>query len=826
MTPARAKEIEHLFPERESDHLFFPIFIRHHWIAGIFSVTKGKKPCLTIYDSAPSPIVQRDLVQAIRSWWPQIELYEGKWVRQERYSEDCGIFVTARFFATFLQLPIRHPKTLPKRLRPYLQEVTDSATKLPKKQFLTTMGRILLNQNGSKLLGGGENTNAARDAATDLLQMYSNVSDELRRRQLGYMWVASALANLADGASRSLTVDSIAMRANRYKFASSTPHDVADAIVRLGFPVFGLGRANRGDRHESLLALPEEGTQEANCLLHPALFVQTGSRSGLPPVIQAGNRPESGEPLPERNFILGTKFTGSISRKKGASSGHYTPTRNPKEAVIGVYRPADEANWPPYTGANASTYRKRKGRQDRPPATTTTTTTTTTAAPRQQQQQTTPSSKPTPTRTKRARLEPTQPRTPHRQQHHQQQPQGKRTRTNAAAAASSLLRQGEARRDDTRPKHTTLAQPSRTDRSWVSVVRGETAGAGTLQQNAEQLEEVDALQTPHSLRLNGNGKRPMGYACPRHWVIYPDKPPHISQLAWAAVTPAQRKGHIHWLRELRQMPEDLITASLPEAAIELVRRAAVARGWKWTTICKALALIKGALLNLPLYTNQRESIDIGRNPSWRAATQAAHRFERRAPTNPPAPVTYAEMQKAHKALARECPQAALFLMMMWCSAARAGDIGSLHAEDVRVERVTEGKNMARLTMTMRYGKGARFRGPYPVGAMLPREDASVLQHLLSQRLPHQRLFQDVTAIRNKVRQALRSENPLSALPSIRKGATRHLAAHGVSEEHLMRMTGHTRIDTLRRYLGYGLQMTREAEHAQDSAARALLERSS
>ncbi|ORC91880.1 uncharacterized protein TM35_000054760, partial [Trypanosoma theileri] len=142
-----------------------------------------------------------------------------------------------------------------------------------------------------------------------------------------------------------------------------------------------------GDRHESLLGLPGEGTEEAYGLLRPALFVQKGSRSGLPPSIKAGKHPDSGAPLPERRFILGAKFTGPIDRKKGAMSGYYTPTRDPKEAVIGLYKPVDEVNWPPYTGANTSTYRKRKGRQDRPPATTTTTTTTTTAAPRQQQQQ-------------------------------------------------------------------------------------------------------------------------------------------------------------------------------------------------------------------------------------------------------------------------------------------------------------------------------------------------------------------------------------------------------------------------------------------------------
>ncbi|KAH9597374.1 hypothetical protein LSM04_001777 [Trypanosoma melophagium] len=225
----------------------------------------------------------------------------------------------------------------------------------------------------------------------NIFQRYADLPAELQRRQLGHMWVAKAMANQADEAQRSLTLDSLAMRANRYKFASPKPHDIADAIVRLGFPVFAFGLAHRGERHESLPALPEEGTQEANSLLHPVLFVQTGSRCGLPPLINAGKRPESGEPLPERKFMLGAKFTGPISRKKGASSGYYASTRNPKEAVIGVYRPVDEANWPKYDVADATMCRKRKGRQARLPDTTKTRPTethrTTERAPRKQQLQ-------------------------------------------------------------------------------------------------------------------------------------------------------------------------------------------------------------------------------------------------------------------------------------------------------------------------------------------------------------------------------------------------------------------------------------------------------
>ncbi|ORC91161.1 uncharacterized protein TM35_000061660 [Trypanosoma theileri] len=237
------------------------------------------------------------------------------------------------------------------------------------------MKGILLDKNEGEVLGGGENTETARDD-TDILQTYSNASTELHRRNLGYMLVASAMANLADGAPRSLTVDSVAMRAKRYKFVSSQPHDVAEAIMRLGFPVFPLGHANQGEKQESLLGLPEEGTQEANCLLRRALFVQTGSRRGLPSAIQAGKRPESGEPLPERYFVLGAKFTGSISQTKGASSGYYTPTRDHTEAVIGIYRPADEANWPKYAGVDERMYRKRKGRKERLPGKTGTSSTT------------------------------------------------------------------------------------------------------------------------------------------------------------------------------------------------------------------------------------------------------------------------------------------------------------------------------------------------------------------------------------------------------------------------------------------------------------------
>ncbi|KAG5472330.1 hypothetical protein LSCM1_03729 [Leishmania martiniquensis] len=122
------------------------------------------------------------------------------------------------------------------------------------------------------------------------------------------------------------------------------------------------------------------------------------------------------------------------------------------------------------------------------------------------------------------------------------------------------------------------------------------------------------------------------------------------------------------------------------------------------------------------------------------------------------------------------------------------------------------------SITIRYGKGERFRGPYAIGTRLQREDAALLLKLVKSRGPTQRLFADVTSLRDQLRRV----NPAAALPSIRKGAARYLAANGVSEADLMRITGHTRADTLKRYLGYGLQPTKEAVATQESAAQVLL----
>lgn len=96
-----------------------------------------------------------------------------------------------------------------------------------------------------------------------------------------------------------------------------------------------------------------------------------------------------------------------------------------------------------------------------------------------------------------------------------------------------------------------------------------------------------------------------------------------------------------------------------------------------------------------------------------------------------------------------------------------------------------------MTITMRRGKGARFRGPYSVPSILNRLHASMLTKRLSAaNSMTNKLFPNSLEIRETIRSTLHTINPRLALPSVRKGAVQFLSDSGMQESLLMRMTGH------------------------------------
>lgn len=123
--------------------LFFPLFIKHHWIAGILRHDHQAGFTLTTHDSAPSHYVYLELEDYFAQFSPELKLLRGECTRQKRGSEDCGIHMTAIFFATYLKVPIKRGDTLGARLRPFLSRVAKKPLDVP--TFLKEMGTILSN---------------------------------------------------------------------------------------------------------------------------------------------------------------------------------------------------------------------------------------------------------------------------------------------------------------------------------------------------------------------------------------------------------------------------------------------------------------------------------------------------------------------------------------------------------------------------------------------------------------------------------------------------------------------------------------------------------
>eukprot|EP00796_Vickermania_ingenoplastis_P011270 gene11270-biopygen7751 len=172
--------------------------------------------------------------------------------------------------------------------------------------------------------------------------------------------------------------------------------------------------------------------------------------------------------------------------------------------------------------------------------------------------------------------------------------------------------------------------------------------------------------------------------------------------------------------------------------------------------------------------------------------------------------------KARKALEHREPVAELYLTMLWMFAARPADISRLRVRDVTIGQPHDSGTVP-VQLTIREGKAAKFRGPYPVASILTRQQASMLQQLMMERSASQRIFSEPAVIRSKTLAEVKKVCAEATLQSLRKGAVRHLAQQGVPEDQLILMTGHTQINTLRKYLGYGRQLTAEGAEAQGNA---------
>lgn len=778
--------------------------------------------------------------------------------------------------------------------------------------------------SGAPRSHASEHTTAATpQSITDKVgAMFSEVSanaDETKKRHLGFFAAATALANVGDGGSRTLSWHSLSTQASRLGFRVSVPYDIGDALAvfkkPLDFLPAAAAAAGIGDLPRSparvlasaLLARPQApwsptphavlgppatGAEEQRDSTTSAIYLQAASaQTGLPKTIAQDSTSRHGGR--EWGFRLGARLIPETSDGDEGPRGlavawRVVLTSKPQEAVIGVYLPSDITLYP---AAWTSKMRRLRGQR-----------VTVDAVPDEWANAADFAKYYRRDHHERGRIDTNEVQDEHqhqhqRQQQHRQQPS--RTRRRGVATDNDGEEQGDPARDEQRRAvNSSVSMPLNGNGGRHHSAK--TPPTGRYQRDLQQPQQTQGSRpmeseqaqrntdrAPHHSKVVGPGTVP----APRTWFIYPEKPPHITQLAWNSVTPETRKLHLRWLRELRGMPADLLDFPLQTAAVELAMRLHKARQLKWSTTAKSLSAICGALKHLDMYTTTAVTVDLMQFPEFESAINTAHRYERQEEKNPPAPVNQAQYKTAWHQLDTVSPVARVYLGLMWAFAARPSDIASIRCKDVILgqalcknnannsststaavpeapteiltptssataataaeaglrhgnstpavsvtTRTQQGRNedehqqgtqaaarasLVDITVTMYENKGARFRGPYPVASQVGREDASVLQQLLQQRRPDQRLFAHADRCGTRIRAALRDVNPQAALPSVRKGAARHMAASGVPEEQIMRLTGHTKADTLRRYLGYGLQLTKEAETARANAARAL-----
>jgi len=364
--------------------------------------------------------------------------------------------------------------------------------------------------------------------------------------------------------------------------------------------------------------------------------------------------------------------------------------------------------------------------------------------------------------------------------------------------------------DETQP----LARPSSTEvvlpkEKIVGTATNRRAEIGAKRRpQKERMQEslCEVLASAPKKYLNARDSPEWRLAtCPRLWNLHRWRPPHVSKLAWEGIAPHMRLTHIRCLQKLMSMPQSYMSWGIASLAIECVRRDAAARGWKASTVAKELAVMAGALRDLPLYTTEASGILLQSNPEWKAAQRAIRRLETESDPAAVVPISQEQCMAALSGLRRDHPDAAVYLSVMWTLAARAGDVDGLRKCDVVIQPTADPERY-RISVVQKFGKGARFRGVYYQEATLDRWSASRLKGMMGSGEPTQRLFGRCLELREIVRRALRKQNKDAALPSIRRGAIRQLASDGVPQAKLMELMGHRRVETLRRYLGLGHHM--------------------
>ena len=280
--------------------------------------------------------------------------------------------------------------------------------------------------------------------------------------------------------------------------------------------------------------------------------------------------------------------------------------------------------------------------------------------------------------------------------------------------------------------------------------------------------------------------------------IYSGRPKMVHTLVWSKLAPETRKKHSDWLLTLKAMPADLCHLPFATAVVELVLRLAGERGWVWSTVSTNFSCIETAVKELALYSNVSKGYDLGKDPYFASAKARAGKLARIAgpSTQLSKALPFEEMEKMLKACQNLYVRTLLAVSYYYAS--RIGDLRQVHPEDVGLPPNDSPEGEVS-TITYKLGKGGAFWGPFTIAAVLPRDVAKDFAQIIAERKKCKDIWKksEQAALSSLV--AAQGYN----LRSIRRGALLWNADKGVDDHQLQLLSGHKRLDTLMRYLGWG-----------------------
>jgi hypothetical protein len=303
------------------------------------------------------------------------------------------------------------------------------------------------------------------------------------------------------------------------------------------------------------------------------------------------------------------------------------------------------------------------------------------------------------------------------------------------------------------------------------------------------------------------------------WYIPHGKPAWVHELVWRQLAESTRLNHQRWLRAIKGMPADLRRGrSISHAIVEMIMRMASARKWVWSTVASALAACNAALASLPIYTNETYTIKVGADPYFQQAARMAQQKARATSSleSLTAGLSLQQFQRLTGSDGIKSPRVRLLLQMMWHWASRPKEMREARPCDVVIGRERP-DGASHVSITFHTGKIVPYCGPYTIHVVLPKDVTCALRTAVQRTHPDAALFttrdQAVLAGVIGALQGHGDDLPRLNLRSIRRGSVLHLAASGVRDVELQLLTGHKRMETLLRYLGWGRESTTMREAA-------------